>query len=1147
MAIVEYNNNPSITDTVRFTFLTPDGSGCLLSLPYKFDNVTLYFVERDFSNPKLNQYVENIYDPAKLALANSLEAVACQNPTAENIQKAKIARTDAEMVVSANSFYFNEATPIKVLGSAYDPAWLIGNEITAISTTNPTVITSNNHGLVTGDKIIIYATNSSPAIDDEYEITYIDPNSFSVPFDLSDISYTAGTYGIWYKLTDQKNFIVNPVVVNNKTQIGLFEFFWEPKSAREGDYFVCWKWTPLVGGSTLSSHYRFTLHSNTTITTSIPTHFTKPEKYETLLDKYTPEMFKTYIADNDLTPEVINKFNQSIAKGFTTLEDLANQIVDLQDPNVLSESLLPYLSNLFNLKLKSDDPTRWRGQIARAIPHFKSKGTMRGLMESFAQAGMKLFSYKQLWQVISKYTWQESFKYDGSSKSWELEKVIIEPIDPANFELYIRPDNSNSYTVLNSTYVSFSTSGGVTTMNWIGDTLLIPLVLVEGDIIRVVYQYASVPNPTEQSLEDYVRTLPLIDKRDEKNQIYPLKNWNVRGIEPDDLLFNLIVPTRNPFHDLLVYGQIRTEFPYSENIYNMEEYNGSIRNSKSPCDIGRTFIDPCFSCVSSSYIVDVEIENISDDRIAEFYEVITEQMPFHAVLHTANLYGGFHEFVAPPQENVECMVKYSQSQYCIAGEAQMYFNRTMRLSNLNNLPSSECIFRGELADKTHVIVDASATAYNSDIVVYCPTAKLEGLGIMNDHSAVMEILDGAYAGSYQVYGAEGRVVYFNFEPTEPINECNNLFAYDGTLSSCSFPFRIYNPVIDNFNYGTLCNIDQDDLVVFGDSSLDFGSLGIKSQFDVDQGTAVSPYEISIPAYSLTNYTILNVDPNGKLILDYDTSMPSTSVTGLTYTIYDGLTVVATGTMGYLNVTNRGRVTILNSLLMPISSMIRTSNYYMRIGITDYQITSLVKNTNDQFYISNYTNGAVAGLNLVVNQMIIENVVGYMTHRGQNIEISGVDLETSLGIQNGANQILPYTDPVVNYFKENFIVNVNGENYWIADINGNNPIGNTTIKLIGRDFYWTTYGAGGTPAVVNIYKYESKGATIPGQQYDLPTHTFQKLDRSGSPNVTGTNQINNTIVKSLSVDEGMPKDYIKQKESISYKIEYQNGAKEEGKL
>ena len=69
MAIVEYNNNPSITDTVRFTFLTPDGSGCLLSLPYKFDNVTLYFVERDFSNPKLNQYVENIYDPAKLALA----------------------------------------------------------------------------------------------------------------------------------------------------------------------------------------------------------------------------------------------------------------------------------------------------------------------------------------------------------------------------------------------------------------------------------------------------------------------------------------------------------------------------------------------------------------------------------------------------------------------------------------------------------------------------------------------------------------------------------------------------------------------------------------------------------------------------------------------------------------------------------------------------------------------------------------------------------------------------------------------------------------------------------------------------------------------------------------------------------------------
>ena len=261
-----------------------------------------------------------------------------------------------------------------------------------------------------------------------------------------------------------------------------------------------------------------------------------------------------------------------------------------------------------------------------------------------------------------------------------------------------------------------------------------------------------------------------------------------------------------------------------------------------------------------------------------------------------------------------------------------------------------------------------------------------------------------------------------------------------------------------------------------------------------------------------------------------------------------MTPVISGTLGALTITNRGRTTVLNSLLLPISSMVRTSNFYQTIASVDYQITSLVNGTNDQFYIANYTGGTIVGTNLIVNQRIIENVVGYMTHRGQNVEITGVDLETTLGIQNGANNILPYTDPVVNNFKENFIVNVNGEDFWIGEINGNEPAGNTTINLIGRDFYWTTYGAGGTPAVVNIYKYESKGATIPGQQFDLPTHTFQKIDRSGSPNVTGTNELNNTIVKSLAAEsDGMPKEYIKQDESISYKIEYTNGSKEEGKL
>ena len=52
----------------------------------------------------------------------------------------------------------------------------------------------------------------------------------------------------------------------------------------------------------------------------------------------------------------------------------------------------------------------------------------------------------------------------------------------------------------------------------------------------------------------------------------------------------------------------------------------------------------------------------------------------------------------------------------------------------------------------------------------------------------------------------------------------------------------------------------------------------------------------------------------------------------------------------------------------------------------------------------------------------------------------------------------------------------------------------------------------------------------------------------SPNVTGTNEPTDTVVASLSVNSnGMPQEFVNQSESVSYKIVYTNGAKEEGKL
>lgn len=1150
MAVVAYNKNPSITDTVRFLLETPDFNGCLNS-PYKVDKVIIYFVERDFSSGNLKEYDDKTYEPSKLNAALAAEAIACVNPTEINIYDAKRLRAIAESSAVTSPFYFNDSIPIKIIGTAVNPAWLTGNEITGVSASNPAVVTSTGHGLATGDKVFIYLTNSVPAIDGEYNVTVLSPDTFSIEYNLNGA--TAGTTGIWFTAQDDVNNALVPVVIGGKTVPATFEYLWEPVGAREGDYFICWTWTPLIAGDSISSHIKFSLVGNTQVTTSIPTHFTDPTKYPTLLERYTPEMFKLYLATNDVTPQVIDKFNGAISLGFETLENLANQIVDLQDANTLHESLLPYLSNFFNLKLKTNDPTRWRGQIIRAIPQFKSKGTRIALQHAFDLAGMKMISLKQLWQVVSKYTWQESFVYGAANLDFMLEKVLIEPLDTNNFEIYVRffnDENPNayndSYTQLTSDYVSFSTVDGVTTMTWVGDTLSVdPITLHENDIVRVLYQYNTIPNLTEQGYEDYLRTLSLLDQRDEVLQLYPKKNWNVRGIEEDDVLFNSLIPSRHPYHEFLVYGQIRTEFPYSENIYNMDEYNGSIRNSKVPCDIDKNFIDPCRSCISSSYNIEIEVGELSDDRIKEALETLTENTPFHAVLNTLNFAGGLNEFIASPVEEIEILVNVKHEESVIAGDAQMYFNRAMKLSNLNNLPSSQTIMRDALATSAQVVNSVVAVAYNTDIVLYCPTKMLENLGIKNDDTSILEILDGIYAGEYNILDASGNSVVISTTPTEPIDDCNNIFDNLGQLNSCAFPFKISNPVIDNINYASLCNVERDNIIVLGDDTVDFEKINIQSQFDVDQGTAVAAYTIDIPDYGGT-YTILNVDSNGNLLLEYDSTLPTSSVTGKTYTIYNGMTAVIISTNGYLNVTKRAKVTALNPNVLPISSMIRSNGYYQILSFVEYPITGLVPNTTDQFYISDYDGLDLGGVTLTIRKLVVGTQIGYLSYRGLNLQITGVDYETSLGIQNGTNEVIVGPEAIQNNgFMENFIVKVDSEYYWMTNINGNSPAGSTTMRLSGDGQYWRTLGNGGTSVTISIYQFSTLGATIMGQQFDQPEHTFETLDRSGRSVITGS--VDNNVVVSLAAPDDSFSEDIKQKEAVSYKIEYLDGSIEEGEL
>lgn len=920
--------------------------------------------------------------------------------------------------------------------------------------------------------------------------------------------------------TDTDNAFIELVEEDEdgNTVFGQFQYSWDTTGMREGDYFICWTWTPLPAGDKISNHLKFNLGGNTVVTTSIPSHYTDPDKYPTLLERYLPEMFKMKLTEDDRSPDVLDKFNQAVAAGFTTVEDLGNQIVDLLDANSTHELFLPLLANLFGLKLKTNDPTLWRRQIKNAIPLFKKKGTKEGLREALAQASITMSKLTKLWQIISQYTWTEAFVYDGENSNWELSKVALE-LDIDNFALELRAFNEEEYIALSSDYVEFTTTDGVTTMSWVGNALSVNAIdLIAGDTIKVTYKYKSVPGTSEQILENYVRNLPLADQRDERSQDYPLKNWNVRVLEEDDPLFNLLIPERHPFRESIVFGKIRTEFPYSENSYNADEYNASIRNSKIPCDIDKDFLDPCSACLGSKFNIDLEIENLSDDRITEAQDIVREFSPFHAILHTMNFTGTINEFVQTPIEEITVLVNIQGEEFVIAGDGQMWFNRAMKKGT-----TTAKIIRTDLADSEVVVTD-TGTAYNDSLTIFSEDVHFERIG-MND-GALLEILAPSPSAGTTTLSLPYRQTARINSATEPVN-------------SEAFTFRVSNILETN---STNIDIAQDNYFTFSDSENNYSLFDVKSVWDVTYSNANGPWTATIGS---TAYTILNILPGGTLVLEDDGTLPSVTTTGISYILKnDAGTTIYSAETGKLTVKNRGRVTV-DSSLTDVKNLIRGTCYVLISG-TQYKVNGFVDNTDDEFYIEEYDAGDMAGVLFVLYQRIVDNAIGYLSHQGLRLMASG-DLETSLGIQNGHRNLVPEDDRVENdCFKENFLVTIDGEDYFIIDIDGDSPSGFTTIILNGLDSYWTTFANGGTAVNFTITKYTKKEITVPGQQFDLQAATFRTYDRAGRE-VINVDIEESEEVSMLSVPESNALDKVSQKESISYKIEWVDGSVEQGAI
>lgn len=590
------------------------------------------------------------------------------------------------------------------------------------------------------------------------------------------------------------------------TGIGTFTLDWEPKGMREGQYYICWTWKPNPAGDSISDNYYFEI-SGATQLSALPQHVTNPKKYYDILTRYTPEMFKTRIGSTDLAPKTIDSFNKSIASGFIVIEDLSNQIIDLLDANYTNESFLPLLANMFNLHLRSQDPTLWRRQIKRAVPLYKKKGTLNGLKEAYAESGFNLLKITQLWQVVSRYTWAEalSVELNGQTQFILSKNPILEidKVDSNNFELYYREKGTlvdgywtTDFIPLTQDYVSFSTTDQITAMTWLGNSQPIPIVLAAGDNLKVIYKVRDIP-AENQTIEDYIRGLQLADQRDDRDQEYPLKNWNVRVIEEDDIMISAVIPTRHPYENSVVFGQVRTEFPLSENVYNMDEYDGSIRDSKKPCDIDKNFLDCCTACLSSKFNIDLEIQDLCNDRLVEAYNILEEYKPFHAILHSMRFQGLVDEFVNCNVESVESLVTVTGEENVLADVGQI-FSRVMQHAHSPG-DDRNAIKRNMLNDLTNETgAGVSGTVSSQEIVLYAPNVELSNLNINNweyiqnpttyvagSNQNILEILAPHFnSGEYVLSGNIGKHIAKIDSPPDPFD-------------SSGFTFRISNFIYNN--------------------------------------------------------------------------------------------------------------------------------------------------------------------------------------------------------------------------------------------------------------------------------------------------------------------------------------------------------------
>ena len=1171
MKTVGKDKEISIEQPIRLLIETKDAKDCLID-PYLIESVKVYFVEREFSDTtsstyEIKQHDERLvreYEEAKEELcvkkkgpvaAASTGAISLygvqtvdgislslgdrvlvkdQLEPIENgiyeVDEGEWRRSDDAQIFVNESYVFVEEGIANIASG-----WCVFSSRPAVAGTDPI-------------RFVRFAENGFPSSPDQYSETKVsdlkrmkDGSTSSSEFHYKNASAVKVFGGFsdpksgeffpaWLnpdmvpsesKESTISNNILSRVYEGDEFVRGKFEIVWDPSENREGDYFVCWSWRPNLSLGTMSAHMYFSLNGGVGLTSSLPTHRTDPNKYKFLMDRYLPEMFKTTISDNDLSPLVLKGLNESVAAGFTLIESLANQIIDLLDSNATHQQLLPLLSNMFALKLKSSDPTLWRRQIKKAIPNYKKKGTIAGLRSAFSDSGMKLLRLAKLWQVVSGYTNQEHFVYEEGEANFELSMQMLLPKD-SNFGLWFRASGGYWEDVTEDAD-SLATFDG-STMSWEGE-------IARGDSVRVLYKTKEVPS-ARQVLEDYIRLLPLMDNRDERDQEYPPKNWNVRVIDENDPMFGVIVPVRHPLADPIVWGKIRTEFPYSENAYNMDEYNGSKRDSLDPCDIDKNFVDPCGGCQSSVFNIDLEVEGLSDGSFIEALQVAEEYMPFHATVHTYNLSGSRTEFFGPAEERIETFVTVSGGETLLAGEAQHIFNRDMDTRELEGMkramlggltiiesPSGGTEWSGTIKNK-RVCLFPSVTSSEHELNDPDFGGLTQGFGAININTSSMDDDPFESGNLLELLGVSTHYYTLSSIDTYSAEIRGDV---DPAIVGPLFEYRLSNLV-----GGFTVDIEQVDRAIFSDDGANFYSLGLVTQKDIDDG--ISSGEAWTIRFEDKEYKILEILPDDTLLIGE--FAPITMMSG--WRLRSSGVEVSSGDGGFKSVRKMGLVEVVSPPSEGMRSVVKVGDYLYfgwPSSVSSYRVKSF-KAGEDKFYIEDYEEGGVGGENSKVYRRVVEYRIGQVGYDGILL-VSDDDLESELPISNGAGS--DSSNVRIDQLKENHLLFIGSEYYTILDIDGAN------LVLGGRLDSFTKTGEG---VDFSVYRFSKAGLSLQERiEPPVPEFEFDFIDRSGKALIkSSATEVGVTALSSVlnCANNGQPIDMAGQEESIDMQIEYRDG-------